>query len=98
MTVIQVYAPTSNGEEVEVEQFYEELQDLLVQFSSVAQSCLTIRKPMNHSTTGLPVHYQLPEFTQTHLHGVGDAIQPSYPLSSSSSPAFNLSQNLGLFK
>ena len=52
------------------------------QFSSVAQSCLTLCDPMNHSTPGLPVHHQLPEFTQTHAHRVGDAIQPSHPLSS----------------
>ena len=53
---------------------------------------------MNHSTTGLPVHHQLPESTQTHVHWVGDAIQPSHPLSSSSPPALNLSQHQGLFK
>ena len=58
-----------------------------VQFSSVAQSCLTLCNPMNHSTPGLPVHHQLPEFTQTHVHWVSDAIQPSHPLSSPSPPA-----------
>ena len=52
-----------------------------VLFSSVAQSSLTLCNPMNRSTPGLPVHYQLPEFTQTHVHGVNDAIQPSHPLS-----------------
>ena len=52
----------------------------LTQFSSVAQLCLTLCNPMNHSTPGLPVHHQLPEFTQTHVHRVGDAIQPSHPL------------------
>ena len=57
-----------------------------VQFNSVTQSCLTLCNPMNHSTPGLPVH-QLPEFTQTHVHWVGDAIQPSHPLSSSFPPA-----------
>ena len=57
-----------------------------VQFSSLTQSCPTLCNPMNHSTPGLPVH-QLPEFTQTHIHRVGDAIQPSHPLSSPSSPA-----------
>ena len=57
-----------------------------VQFSSVAQSCPTLCNPMNCSTPGLPVHHQLPEFTQTHVHGVGDAIQPSHPLSSPSPP------------
>ena len=55
-----------------------------VQFSSVAQSCLTICDPMDCSTPGLPVHHQLPEFTQTHVHQIGDAIQPSHPLSSPS--------------
>ena len=60
-----------------------------VQFSSVSQSCLTLCDPMNHSTPGLPVHHQLPEFTQTHAHRVGDAIQPSHPLSSPSPPAPN---------
>ena len=60
-----------------------------VQFSSVAQSCPTLCSPMNCSTSGLPVHHQLPEFTQTHAHRVGDAIQPSHPLSSPSSPAPN---------
>ena len=64
--------------------------------SSVAQSCLTICDPMDCSTPGLPVHHQLPEFTQTHVHRVGDAIQPSHPLSSPSSPAFSLSQHQGL--
>ena len=58
-----------------------------VQFSSAAQSCLTLCDPINHSTPGLPVHHQLLEFTQTHVHQVGDAIQPSHPLSSSFLPA-----------
>ena len=58
-----------------------------VQFSSTAQSCLTLCDPMNHSTPALPVHQQLQEFTQTHVHRVGDAIQPSHPLSSPSPPA-----------
>ena len=57
--------------------------------SSVAQSCLTLFDPMNHSTPGLPVHHQLPEFTLTHIHRVSDAIQPSHPLSSPSPPAPN---------
>ena len=68
-----------------------------VQFSSVAQSCLNHCDPMNCSTPGLPVHHQLPELTQTHVHWVGNAIQPSHPLSSPS-PALNLSQNQGLFQ
>ena len=66
-----------------------------VQFSSVAQSCLTLCDPMNCSTPGLPVHHQLPEFTQTHVHRVGDAIQPSHPRSSPS-PASNPSQHWSL--
>ena len=60
-----------------------------VQFSSVAQSCLTLCDPMNGSMPGLPVHHQLPEFTQTHVHRVSDTIQPSHPLSSPSPPAPN---------
>ena len=67
-------------------------------FSSVTQPCLTLHDPMNRSTPGLPVHHQLQEFTQTHVHWVGDAIQPSHPLSSPSPPALNLSQHQGLFK
>ena len=63
--------------------------------SSVAQSCPTLCGPMNRSTPGLPVHHQLPEFTQTHVHRVGDAIQPSHPLSSPSPPAPNSSQHQG---
>ena len=69
-----------------------------VQFSSVAQLCPTLCNPMNHSTPGLPVHHQLPEFTQTHVHQVSDAIQPSHPLSSPSPPAPNPSQHQGLFQ
>ena len=64
---------------------------------SVIQSCLTLCDPMNCSMPGIPVHHQLPEPTQTHVHCVGDAIQPFHPLSSPS-PAFNLSQHQGLFK
>ena len=103
ITVIQVYAPTSNAEEAEVERFYEDLQGLLeltpikdvlfiigdwnakvgsqeitgsVHFSSVAQSCLTLCDPMNHSTPGLPVHYQHPESTQTKLNPNQSRILP----------------------
>ena len=68
------------------------------QFSSVTHSCRTLCNPMNCSTPGLPVHHQLPEFTQTHVHRVSDAIQPSHPLSSPSPPAPNPSQNQGLFQ
>ena len=66
--------------------------------SSVTQSCSTLCDPMDCSTPGLPVHHQLPEFTQTHVHWVGDAIQPSHPLSLPSPPTSNLSQHHGLFK
>ena len=68
------------------------------QFSSVAQSCPTLCDPMNRSTSGLPVHHQLPEFTETHVHRVSDAIQPSHPLSSASPPAPNPSQHQSLFQ
>ena len=69
-----------------------------VQFSSVIQSRLTLCDPMNHSTPGLPVHHQLTEFTQTHVHRVSDAIQPSHPLSSPSPPVPNPSQHQSLFQ
>ena len=65
--------------------------EIAYQFSSVAQSCLTLCDPMNHSTPGLPVHHQLLESTQTHIHRVCGAIHPSHPLSSPSHPALNLS-------
>ena len=68
------------------------------QFSSVTQSCPTLCDPMNGSTPGLPVHHKPLESTQTHAHRVGDAIQPSYPLSSPSPPAPNPSQHQGLFQ
>ena len=69
-----------------------------VQFSSVAQSCPTLCDHMNHIMPGLPVHHQLPKFTQTHVHRVGDAIQPSHSLSSTSPPASNHSQHQSLFQ
>ena len=69
-----------------------------VQFSSVAQSCLTLCDPMSRSTPGLPVHHQLPEFTQTCVHRISDAIQPSRPRSSPSPPAPNPSQHQSLFQ
>ena len=69
-----------------------------VQFSSVAQSCPTLCNPMNRSTPGLPVHHHLPEFTQTHVHRVDDAIQPSHPLSSHFPPAPNPSQHQSLYQ
>ena len=68
------------------------------QIRSVAQSCLTLCDPMNRSTPGLPVHHQFPEFTQTHVLRVSDAIQPSHPLSSPSPPAPNPSQHQSLFQ
>ena len=71
---------------------------LVIEFSSVAQSCLTLCDLMDCNTPGFPIHHQLPELTQTHVHWVGDAIQPSHPLLSPSLPAFNLSQHQGLFK
>ena len=77
---------------------YKSEQDKWVQFSSVAQSCLTLCNPVNCSTPGLPVHHQLPESAQTHVHWVCDAIQPSHPLSSPFPPAPNPSQHQSLFQ
>ena len=74
------------------------IRKVSVQFSSVAQSCPTLCNPINCSIPGLPVHHQLPESTQTHIHCVGDVIQTPYPQSSPSPPAFNLSQHQGLFR
>ena len=71
---------------------------LITQFSSVIQSCPTLCDPVNHSMPGLPVDHQLLEFTQTHVHQVGDDIQPSHPLLSHSPPAPNRSQHQGLFQ
>ena len=68
-----------------------------IEFSSVTRSCLTFGDCIDYNTLGFPVHHQLPEFTQVHVHWVGDAIQPSHPLSSLSPPAFNLPQYQGLF-
>ena len=78
--------------------YFSQAMFLFVQFSSVTQSCLTLCNPMNCSTPGLPVHHQLPEFIQTLVHPVGDAIQPSHPLSFSSPPAPNPSQHQSLFQ
>ena len=75
-----------------------ELSYLTVQFSSVAQSCPTLCNPMDCSMPGFPVHHQLLEPTQTHVHWIGDAIHPSHPLSSPSPSTFNLSQHQGLFQ
>ena len=76
---------------------YSHISTFSLQFSSVAQSCPTVCNPMDCSTPGFPVHHQFPELTQTHVHRISDAIQPSHPLSSPS-PTFNLSQHQGLFK
>ena len=90
--------PGSSGPEVSRQEYWSGLPGQLVQFSLIAQLCLTLCDPMDCSTPGFPVHYQLPELAQTHVYRVGDAIQPSHPLSSPSPPAFNLSQHQGLFK
>ena len=76
--------------------FFKKVETL--QFSSVDQLCPTLCDPMNYSTPGLPVCHQLPEFTQTHVHQVSDAIQPSHPLSSPSPPAPSPSQHQSLFQ
>ena len=78
--------------------FPSPIMEYSVQFSLVAQSCPTLWDPMNRSSPGLPVHHHLPEFTQTHVHWVSDAIQPSHPLSSPSPPAPNPSQHQSLFQ
>ena len=88
---------TTNVKGTYIVKKYKRKKYLQNQFSSVAQSCPTLCDPMNRSTPGLPVHHQLPESTQTHVHCVGDAIQPSHLLLSPS-PALNLSQHQGLFK
>ena len=75
----------------------KKLSEVNVQFSSVAQLCLTLCDPMGCSMPDFPVHFQLPGLAQTHVHQVDDAIQPSHPLSSPSSPASNLSQHQCLF-
>ena len=75
----------------------DEISGSAFQFISVPHSCPILCDSMNRSMLGLPVHHQFPEFTQTHVHQVGDAIQPSHPLSSPSPPALNLSQHQGLF-
>ena len=77
---------------------YHTIAPISDQIRSVTQSCPTLCDPMNYSTPGLPVHHQLTEFTQTHVHWVSDAIQPSHPLSSPSPPAPNPSQNQSLFQ
>ena len=86
------------GSELPYPSYAHQTQVSDVHFSSVAQSCLTLCNPVDCSMPGLPVHHQLLDFTQTHVHHVGNAIQPSHPLSSPSPPAFNLSQHQGLFQ
>ena len=86
-----MYKNSENGE------LKVNLPFIFPQYSSVTQLCPTVCNPMDCSMPGLPVHHQLPELTQTHIHQVGDAIQSSHPLLSPS-PAFNLSQHQGLFK
>ena len=83
-----LFLPTTSSKSVKKDNH----ENISVQFSLVAQSCLTLCDPMNRSMPGLLVHHQLPEFTQTHVHRVDDAIQPSHPLSSPSPPAPNPSQ------
>ena len=80
----------------ETEDIKKRWQEYTDQIRSVAQSCPTLCDPMG-GTPGLPVHHQLLEFTETHVHPVGDAIQPSHPLSSPSLPTLNFSQYQGLF-
>ena len=88
---------SSGGQSIGVSASASVLQ-MNIQFSSVSQSCLTLCDSMNCSTPGLPVHHQLPESTQTHVHWVGDPIQPSHPLSSPSPPAQNPSPHQGLLQ
>ena len=83
---------------LEIPSFMANCSTFITVFTSVAQSCPTLCNPMDCSTPGLPVHRQFPEFIQTHVHWVSDAIQPSHPVLSPSPPAFNLSQHQGLFK
>ena len=83
---------------IQTTDFIQEVILISVQFSSVTQSCLTLCDPMDCSTPGFPVHHQLVEFTQTHVHWVGDAIQQSHPLSFPSPPAPNPSQHQSLFQ
>ena len=91
---IKDHMDEKSGENSSTNLMYTEL----LQFSSVALSCPTLCDPMNHSTPGLPVHQQLPKFTQTQVHRVSDAIQPSHRLSSPSPPAPNHSQHQSLFQ
>ena len=97
VTRIRLFSHHKKSEEVKILQTpYSWLLFSSVQFSSVTQLCPTLCDPMNHSTPGLPVHHHLPEFTQTHVHWVGDAIHPSHPLSSPCPPTPNPSQHQSL--
>ena len=83
----------------DAEKAFDKIQHLfMIQFTSVVQSCPTLCDSVNHSTPGLPVHHQLLKFTQTHVHRVSDAIQPSHPLSSPFPPAPDPSQHQSLFQ
>ena len=95
---IEPESPTFAGEFFTTESYGKSLSPPSDQIRSVAQSCPTLCDPMNRSTPGLPVLHQLPEITQTHVHRVSDAIQPSHPLSSPSPPAPNHSQHQSLFQ
>ena len=86
------------GENISPKNLFQALRYISVQFSSVTQSCVTLCDPMNCSIPGLPVHHQLAKVTQTNVHRVRDAIQPSHPLLSPSPPASNPSQQQGLFQ
>ena len=99
-TIIWIYmnSKTTNSHQKLIQILSETHTRPSVQFSSVTQSCPTLCDPVNRSTPGLPVHHQLPEFTQTHVHWVHDAIQPSHPLSSPFPPAPNPSQHQSLFQ
>ena len=88
----------SNNNIIDLQHYVSSRCATSIQFSSVPQSCPTLCDPMNCSTPGHPVHHQLLEFTQTHVHQVSDAIQPSHPLSSPSPPAPNPSQLQSLFQ
>ena len=88
-----------SSKKLKIELLYDPAILLLgIYFTSLTQSCLTLCNPMDCSTPDFPVHHQIPEPTQTHVHEVSDAIQSSHPLSSPSPPAFNLSKHLGLFQ
>ena len=98
-TVVSVVNPNNSLQSKDAkESLVSLINQSIIQFSSVPQSCPILCYPMNHSMPALPVHHQLPEFTQTHVHPVSDAIRPFHPPSSPSPPAFNLSQHQGLFK